>query len=85
MIFVRYRAEQGAREVIPRYRVQGIRDQLVGFEHTTSALGLEPLGFLNIVNGKFAQTLELGIVGNWINCRQQISRARARDRFSCPP
>jgi hypothetical protein len=62
--------EQGAREVIPRYRVQGGGDHLIGFEDATPGLGLEPLGFLNIIDRKFPQTMEFGVVRGWINRRQ---------------
>jgi len=69
--------EQGAREVIPRYRVQCGRDHLVGFKDATPALGLEPLGFLNIIDCKFAQAMEFSILRSWINGRQQIPGACA--------
>src|SRR6266567_2005482 len=69
--------EQGAREVIPRYRVQCGRDHLVGFKDATPALGLEPLGFLNIIDCKFAQAMEFSIIRSWISGRQQIPGACA--------
>jgi hypothetical protein len=65
---VQHGLEQGTGEEIPRDRIQCGRDQFVGFEHAPPVFGLKPLGFLNIFDCKFAQTAELSIVGNWINC-----------------
>src|SRR5260370_18229405 len=68
----RYGVEQGTREIIPRDRVQCGRDQFIGFSLAASVRGLEPLGFTNIIDCKFTQTLEFNIVGNRVNRRQQI-------------
>jgi hypothetical protein len=46
----RHGPEQGTFEVIPCDRIQGGRDQFLGFRHTTPVLSLAPLGFLNIID-----------------------------------
>jgi hypothetical protein len=56
----------------------------VGFEDAIPVLDLKPLGFLDIIDGKFPQTMEFNIVGSWINCRQQISGAYASTVTSHP-
>src|SRR3982074_895799 len=71
----RHGPEQGTFEVIPCDRIQGGRDQFIGFRRATPVFGLEPLGFLNIVDRELAQPADLGIFGNWINRRQQIPGA----------
>src|SRR4030088_2461535 len=73
----RHGPEQGTFEVIPCDRIQGGRDQFLGFRHTAPVLGLKSLSFLNIIDREFAQPADLGIVGNWINRRQQIPGAIA--------
>jgi hypothetical protein len=71
----RHSPKQGPRKIISCDRVQRRRNQFIGFGRAAPSLGLEPLGFLNIVDGELAQSAEFDIVGNWIR-RQQIPGAR---------
>jgi hypothetical protein len=77
-------SDRGTCEEIPRDSIQCVRDQFVGFEEATPVLGLKSLGFLDIIDGKFPQTVEFSIVGSWINCRQQIPGACASAVTSHP-
>jgi hypothetical protein len=62
-------------KVIPRDSIERRRDQFIRFGRAAVVLGLEALRFLDVIDRKFTQTVEFGILGEWSDRRQQVPGA----------